>query len=250
MAEPRAVLLINHGSRQPHAATFTHDAAAALRREDPDRIVRVSFLELTPPSPAHALHQLARAGITDVQVVPLLFSAGHHYRIDIPAAVHAALESVPGMRVQIAPPLLTDTHDDLIAALDARLDEAIQDQPSSAGHRPDGLVLLAAGSSDGEARAQVRGLADAWGRARMVPAEAAFCDLRGGDVRAAMAKLSGRGAYRIACGSLFLATGRLLDAGRHAAANAGAGTIAGPLGLTPPLLGLLRRRCKPAVVAG
>ncbi len=244
------MLLINHGSRQPHAARFTYDVAAALQREDPARVVRVSFLELAWPSPASALRQLARDGILDVQVVPMLFSAGEHYRIDVPAAVDAALESAPEMRVQIAPPLLTDSHDDLIAALDARLDEEIRDQPSSAGHAPDGLILLAAGSSDRAARAGVRGLADAWGRAHVVPVETAFCDLRGDDVRAAIATLTARGAHRIACGSLFLATGRLLDAGRRAAGHAGVGTVAGPLGLTPALLGLLHRRCKQAVPAG
>lgn len=250
MADPPAVLLSNHGSRQPHAAIFTQDVAAALRRDDPDRVVRVSFLELSPPTPAQALRQFAQDGITDVQVVPLLFSAGYHYRIDVPAAVDAALESEPGMRVQIAPPLLTDTHEDLIAGLDARLVEAIRSGPSSAGHSPDGLVLLAAGSSDITARARVRGLAEAWGRSHALPSEAAFCNLRGDEVRAAIARLAAGGARRIACGSLFLAAGRLLDAAEHAAVHAGAQTVAGPLGLTPAVLGLIRRRCLQPLGAG
>jgi len=255
MGEPPAVLLINHGSRRPNAATFAHALAAALRREESDRVVRVSFLELGVPTPAQALRRLAREGMTDVRVVPLLFSAGYHYRIDVPAAVDAALESEPGMRVQIAPPLLTETHVDLIAALDARLDEAIWDtapgdRASSAGHRPDGLVLLAAGSSDLRARAQIIELADAWGRAHELPTEAAFCDLRGDEVRAAVAKLAAGGARRIACGSLFLASGRLLDAAEGAALDAGADAVAGPIGLTPALLGLIHRRCLQQLPAG
>ena len=67
MAERSAVLLISHGSRQRHATVFTNDLAAALRRDDPERIVAVSFLELNQPSPAEALRQLIAGGTIDIQ---------------------------------------------------------------------------------------------------------------------------------------------------------------------------------------
>ena len=249
MADPTAVLLVNHGSRQPHAAAFAEELATALRREKPDRIVAVSFLELHQPSPADALCRLTTEGATEVHVVPLLFSAGHHYRIDLPAAIDAALASAPGLRVHTAPPLLTDSDDDLIGALDARLNEAIDVTPNAAPRHPDGLVLLAAGSSDAPARARVTGLADAWSLARGLPAEVAFCDLQGDEIRAAIALLHARGARQIACGALFLAAGRLLAAGHRTALQAGADVVAGPLGMTPSLTDLIRRRCLEPVAA-
>ncbi|MDQ3735140.1 MAG: cobalamin biosynthesis protein CbiX [Actinomycetota bacterium] len=250
MADPPAVLLVNHGSRQPHAAAFAEELSASLRRDVPNRIVAVSYLELNRPSPAEALRKLAIEGTTDVQVVPLLFSAGYHYRIDIPAAIDAVLASAPDLRVRIARPLLSDSADDLIGALEARLHQAMDFAPNGAGRRPDGLVLLAAGSSDQSARARVAGLADAWSLARGHPVEVAFCDLRGDEVRVAIALLEARGARRIACGSLFLAAGRLLEAGQRSALQAGALVVAGPLGLTPALTDLIRRRCLEPLAAG
>ncbi len=249
MADRPAVLLVNHGSRQPHAAAFVEELATTLRRDEPGRVVAVSFLELNAPTPAEALRRLALEGVSEVQVVPLLFSAGYHYRIDLPAAVDAALACAPDLRVRTTPPLLTDSADDLIGALDTRLGEAIElaVPPTT---RPDGLVLLAAGSSDERARSRVTDLADAWGRAQGLPAEVAFCDLQSDDVRAAIAMVAARGSRQIACGALFLAAGRLLTSGRRAALQAGAIAVAGPLGMTPALTHLVRRRCSEQLAAG
>lgn len=249
-----AVLLINHGSRQPHAAAFVRELAETLRRDDHTRTVAVGFLERNRPTPGQALGELARGGAGRVQVVPLLFSAGYHYRIDIPAALDAAQEVHPAVQVEIAPPLLADS-DSLVEALDARLSESAGGHGSAESgwleaRPPDGLVLLAAGSGDPHARARVSELADTWGRSHGVPAEVAFCDLRGEEVRTAVAKLVARGADRVACGALFLASGRLLDAGHQAALAAGAVTVAPALGMTPALVDLIRRRCWEPVPAG
>jgi len=249
MADRRAVLLISHGSRQPHGAEFAHSVANALRREGPGSAVAVGFLELDRPSPSHALRQLVGSGYDQIQVVPLLFSAGHHYRVDLPAALDAVRESHRWIQVDTAAPLLTETETDLVAALDARLSQTLPEGTGLSGI-PDGLVLLAAGSSDPGARAQVRELSQAWGRRHGLPAEVAFCDLRGREVRSAIALLQAGGARQVACGSLFLAAGRLLDAGQRVALDAGAQAVAGPLGTTPVLLDLIRRRCLAPVAAG
>lgn len=256
MAEPPAVLLIGHGSRQPHGARFIDELAATLRRDEPGRPVGVGFLELAEPTPAQALTALALGGATRVRVIPLMFTAGQHYRIDVPAALDAVRDSHPRLVVTTAAPLLgaAEDEDDLLAALDTRLAESRRAGrtalPSSWPPAPDGLILLAPGSSDPHARARVSELAHSWGGRHGVPAEAAFCDLRGGEVGVAIALLQARGARLIACGSLFLAAGRLLDAGREAAFAAGAAAVAEPLGGTPALVELIRRRCWEAVPAG
>ncbi len=249
MADRRAVLLVSHGSRQPHGARFAQDVATALRHDDPGLVVAVSFLELNRPSPGQALQQLVANGQDEIQVVPLLFSAGYHYRVDVPAALDAVREFHPELQVRTAAPLLTDAETDLIAALDTGSSQKASARTRSSAP-PDGLVLLAAGSGDPRARAQVNQLARAWGRQRGLPSDVAFCDLHGADVRAAIARLRARGAQQVVCGSLFLAAGRLLDAGRRAALEAGAGDVAGPLGTTPALLELIRRRCLEPAAAG
>lgn len=209
-----------------------------------------SFLELNRPTPEVALSQLVAGVATRVHVVPLLFSAGYHFRIDVPAALDAVRESHPAIELHTAAPLLTDTDDDLIAALDARVDEALRRATAPPVIPLEGLVLLAAGSSNSRARARVTELAHGWGHRHGVPAEVAFCDLRGDEVRAAVALLHARGARHVGCGSLFLAAGRLLDAGSRAAFGAGAKVVAAPLGMTPALIDLIRRRCWEPVVAG
>jgi len=250
MAEHPGVLLVNHGSRQPHASVFAEELAARLRRDDPARPVAVSFLELTEPTIGQALRQLVAGGTTTLRVVSLLFSAGYHYRIDLPAALDAVRESHPRIRMRIAAPLLAGSDDDLIDALDARLSETTRGASPHPAASADGLVLLAAGSSDPRARARVTELAHNWGLGHGLPAEVAFCDLRGDEIRTAVALLRARGARRVVCGSLFLATGRLLQAGRRAALEAGAQAVAGPMGMTPALVRLIRRRCYEPVAAG
>lgn len=243
------MLLISHGSRQPHGARFAHAVAKALRHDDPDLVVALSFLELNRPSPGQALQQLARRGHEQIRVVPLLFSAGYHYRVDLPAALDAVRERQPRMEVRTAAPLLSEAGIELIAARDARLSQTPSATTTSPG-RPDGLVLLAPGSSDPDARAQLSALATVWGRERGLPSDVAFCDLRDADVRAAIARVRARGARSVVCGSLFLAAGRLFDAGHRAALDAGAQSVAGPLGTTPALLDLIRRRCFEPAAAG
>lgn len=253
MAERPAVLLISHGSRQPHAAAYAHRVAATLRTDDPAREVAVSFLDVDGPAPGAALQSLLRRGADLVQVVPMLFSAGYHYRVDVPAALDAVRESHPHVHVRMAAPLLHESQTELVVALDARLRDASSAngrRNGSAAKSPDGLVLMAAGSSDPRARERVTELAHTWGRERNLPAEVAFCDLRGGEVRAAIALLRTRGVLSVACGALFLANGRLLEAASQAAVDAGAGTVAGPLGTAPALLELIRRRCLEPVAAG
>lgn len=249
MADHRAVLLVSHGSRQPYGARFAQDVATALRHDDPGLVVAVSFLELNRPSPGQALQQLVANGQDEIQVVPLLFSAGYHYRVDVPAALDAGRELHPGLLVRTAPSLLSDAETDLIAALDTGVSQTASARSRSSG-TPDGLVLLAAGSGDPRARAQVNQLAQAWGSQHGLPSDVAFCDLRGSDVRAAIGRVRARGARYVVCGSLFLAAGRLLDAGRRAALDSGAQHVAGPLGMTPALLGLIRRRCLEPAAAG
>lgn len=242
MADRRAVLLVSHGSRQPYAAAFAREVADALRHDDPGRAVAVSFLERNRPSPDHALGRLVRGGHDPIQVVPLLLSAGHHYRVDLPATLGSVPALTPGLRIGTAPPLLSDSGAEVIRALDDRLGQTAMGGDEPLGE-PDGLILLAAGSSDPSARSRVGELAQEWGGNHDLPTEVAFCDLRGDDVRMAVAALHARGARQIACGSLFLAAGRLLDAGRRVAFEAGVQAVAGPLGTTPAMLELIRRRC-------
>jgi sirohydrochlorin ferrochelatase len=187
-----------------------------------------AYLDHAGPRPGEVLSSLARAGHRSAVVVPLLFTAAYHGRVDIPAAVAAApldvtVADVLGPVDGVVPPELLD-------ALAARL-------PSAA---LDGLVLAAAGTRDATARETVSLVSSALGTRfglPCVPAYATAADPRPGE---AVARLRAAGCARVAMSAYFLAPGRLYDAAASAARAAGAVAAAGPLGAGPALVHLVR----------
>lgn len=112
-AVSRAIVLVDHGSRRPEANAQLEALAEQLRAREPGTLVATAHLELAPPYLADALAACARAGATDVVLLPWFLAPGRHTAEDIPRAVAEACARHPGLRVQIGEPL----------GLDARLVE-------------------------------------------------------------------------------------------------------------------------------
>lgn len=234
---PAAILLVAHGSRQPHAEAV----AGLLRDRLADRLpksrVEVGYLERNEPSPYAALLALRADGATEIRVVPLLFGPGYHYRVDLPESIRTATDEAPELQVELADPLSAeDAADLLLDSLDVRLAELGRDEAA------DALVLIAAGSSDPAARGRITDLAQRWSDRRQVPVEVAFASLTGAEVTNAVNTLRANGSRRIEAGALMVAGGRLYDAAVRASVAAGAGLVAAPLGDAPPFVELLVRR--------
>ena len=238
------VLLVAHGSRHPRARHTVELLAAAVRHRLPGLGVSTCALDLEAPTPRAALLDLARSGVRQVRVVPLLFAPGFHICVDLPRQVAAAAatsgwsatEDEPTFATVTAP--LIDTGDRrstalLLDALDARAGD-----PLAAA---DALVLLATGSSDADARAAVDQLAASWGERHGLPARSTFAT--GPGTRPADAVLAARasGAERVVAGSLFLAPGLLPARAQQSAEEAGA-AVAPVLGAAPALVELVARR--------
>lgn len=118
----RAVILVDHGSRE-HAANAQLGAiAAALRRRLRGRSVGVAHLSLAPPSLGSAIDACAAAGAREIVVMPYFLAPGRHARRDIPALVRAARRRHPSLRICLAAPL--GVHAGLVAAVAARVREA------------------------------------------------------------------------------------------------------------------------------
>jgi len=100
----RALLLVDHGSREPEAGENLERVAAELRQRRPDLAVYVAHLELAEPSIAAALATCARDGIEDLVVHPFFLAAGRHAASDVPGAVAAAARAFPGLRVRLTAP--------------------------------------------------------------------------------------------------------------------------------------------------
>jgi sirohydrochlorin ferrochelatase len=224
-----AVVLVAHGSSDPRAALSTRALARAVGAVP-------AYLDHAGPRPGEVLSSLARAGHRSAVVVPLLFTAAYHGRVDVPAAVASApldvtIADVLGPVDGVVPPELLD-------ALAARL-------PSV---RLDGLVLAAAGTRDAAARETVSLVSSALGARFGVPSVAAYATAAGPRPDEAVALLRAAGCARVAMSGYFLAPGRLYDAAADAARAAGAVAVAGPLGASPALGRLVRRRARAALL--
>lgn len=146
-------ILLAHGSPdRRHADTLERlrqrvEAPLEARGRGETRLV---YIEHNQPQPAE-LGPLLRDEVT---VVPMLITPAFHARVDVPAAVRAL--GAGGSPVRVAPALGGDSL--LLAAVDERL--------VAAGHDPDRPVLLVAGgSSSGQAGQSIRTLVDAHARA-------------------------------------------------------------------------------------
>ncbi|MDX5297821.1 MAG: CbiX/SirB N-terminal domain-containing protein [Gammaproteobacteria bacterium] len=78
-----AVILLAHGSRDPHwIATFEQLAAPTLGLDIP---AFVAYMELARPTLEEAIETAVAKGAQRVRIVPLFLAAGKHLREDVPA---------------------------------------------------------------------------------------------------------------------------------------------------------------------
>ncbi|MBW0106586.1 sirohydrochlorin chelatase, partial [Pseudonocardia sp. KRD291] len=223
------LVVVAHGSRDPRSAATISALVDRTRATAPELDVRPAFLDLNLPRLPDVL---AAVGSGPAVVVPLLLGSAFHARVDVPAAVDAAVGRFPHLQVQVADVLGPDPL--LIGAARRRLAEQ--------GCTPDdhglGVVVAAAGSARAGANDVVRRIAAGWPLAG-----AAFATAAEPDVTAAIADLRRRGAHRTAVVPWFLAPGRLLDRVRDGARAADPDVVlAEPLGAEPAVVDVVLSR--------
>jgi sirohydrochlorin ferrochelatase len=200
MSEPTLVL-VAHGTRDPAGAETTNALADLVREWVAD--VRVAYADVHQPDVTSVLRECDGPAV----VVPAFLAAGYHVLIDIPEQVRAA-----GTPAVITPHLGAD----LVAVARQRLVEA--------GWRPgQPIVLAASGSSDPQARGEVRAAARKLGTDRVgfvATSEPALADVLTKDAAVA---------------SWFLAPGLF----HRRAAECGARVVAAPLGVHPAIAQLI-----------
>ena len=227
------VVLVAHGSADPRAAVRTR-ALARLVGALP------AYLDHAGPRPGEVLFALSRAGHRSAVLVPLLFTAAYHGRVDIPAALATARSAGLDLDVAVADvlgPVDGVVPPELLDALGARL-----------GRSFDGLVLAAAGTRDAAARETVSLVATALGDRFGVPCVAAYATSADPTPGSAVALLRAAGCARVAVSAYFLAPGRLYTTAAAASRAAGAVAVAEPLGAEPALARLVRRRATEALL--
>ena len=127
------LLAVAHGTADPDGLAEVRQLVSLVRDRRPELPVELAWLERAEPGPADLLAQLTGP----IVVVPLLLSTGYHVKTDIFAATAGRPRTVVAR--QLGP--------------DPRLTEVVHQR--LAGRDSSHVLLLAAGSSDPEARAQL-----------------------------------------------------------------------------------------------
>jgi LL-diaminopimelate aminotransferase len=86
----RALVLLDHGSRQPGADRPLRAVAEALRARLPEVAIHIAHLELVPPDLATVLAGCAAEGVRHVAVHPFLLGFGRHLSRDVPELIERA----------------------------------------------------------------------------------------------------------------------------------------------------------------
>ncbi len=119
---PRAVILLDHGSREPDANAQLDALAALVAARLPGRRVATAHLSLAAPDLAAAGAECVRGGAREVVVVPCFLAPGRHVREDLPRLMSALRAAHPGVAFMLADPLGADPR--VADALAARAEAA------------------------------------------------------------------------------------------------------------------------------
>lgn len=122
-----SLILLAHGSSDPHwRAPFEQlHHALAQRMQTP---LRLAYMELSEPSLASSVAELAQQGTTRAEVLPLFFAAGRHLRKDVPAQIEALRAAHPGLDLTLLPPV--GEHPAFVEALAAVIAEQAGEKSS------------------------------------------------------------------------------------------------------------------------
>lgn len=102
---PKALLLVDHGSRSTAANQVLEDLVAILRHRRPDLIVHAAHMELTSPTIPEGLAACVAAGATEIVVHPYMLAPGRHASEDIPRMVNEAARALNGITCRVTEPL-------------------------------------------------------------------------------------------------------------------------------------------------
>ncbi len=102
---PKALLLVDHGSRHGEANRLLEEVAELVRHREPSLIVRAAHMALGVPTIRDGFAACVREGATEVIVHPYMLSPGRHALDDIPTMVEEAAAEFPQVEYGVTPPL-------------------------------------------------------------------------------------------------------------------------------------------------
>ncbi len=101
--DPRGIVLLAHGSRDPRWREPIEAVAARVAARDPQARVACAYIELAAPDLRTAAAALIASGARALRIVPLFLGMGKHAREDLPLQVEALRQAWPGVGFELAP---------------------------------------------------------------------------------------------------------------------------------------------------
>lgn len=243
----QSVLLVAHGTRDPDGAAEARAFADLLAaRIGAGLPLTLCFLELTDPPILDTINALARDGVGELIVLPLMLFGAGHVKNDVPAALALARSRLPELRVRYGAPL--GVQPEMLAVIDERLAAVEQDAPPVPAERT-AILLVERGSTDPDANAEVFQLGRLlWEGRGYGWVEACFVGITRPNLAEGLARCAALGAERIIVLPYFLFTGVLVRRISQTVAEISRQypgvdvRVAGHLGAHPRLLDLAARR--------
>lgn len=208
MAEPRALLLIGHGSRSAAGVAECLDLVDVVARLAPAVEVGCGFIEFARPDLDEALDALVDRGAAEVVAVPLVLLGAGHLKDDGPAALSRARRRHPAARFRYARDL--GLHPLVLGVAEDRARAAVEGLEGEAADTA--VVLVSRGSTDPDANGDLAKAARLlWDGRGFGTVEPAFVSLAQPGVPAALDRCLRLGFRRIAVVPYFLFTGVLVE---------------------------------------
>ncbi len=98
-----ALVLFAHGARHPEWGVPFRNIQRKVAARCPGLAVELAFLELTPPTLAEAVAQLAVAGHRHITVAPLFMAQGGHLKRDLPQLLEDLRRRHSGVTLELLP---------------------------------------------------------------------------------------------------------------------------------------------------
>ncbi|WP_438969836.1 sirohydrochlorin chelatase [Methylophaga sp.] len=99
----KALLIVAHGSRRQASNQEVMDLAelVAQRQDNSFDLVESAFLELAETLIPDGIEQCARAGATQITVMPYFLNSGKHVTQDIPEVITAIKPQYPDITIDV-----------------------------------------------------------------------------------------------------------------------------------------------------
>ena len=108
MQNDKAVIILNHGTRNKQAQESFNVFARTLREKFQAVIIEHASMELSEPSMPVIIKKLYESGKRDIVIVPFFLFSGMHIVKDIPEIIEEERQKYSDLKITFGKPIMPD----------------------------------------------------------------------------------------------------------------------------------------------